>query len=157
VAKLHRKGSSEPTESIGSDVASFPEILKEFWQENINLPTNNYAYTAYGDHCFLVPRELPSLDGLKVSRPGLFLGEFKTKRFEPSQALIMSLTKEQVQNTISFERGDREISIYLRGQTFSVEKQNGWVGVFMDSYPLGWGKVSNGVLKNHYPKAWRLI
>ncbi len=157
VAKLHRKGSSEPKENIGSGLASFPEILKEFWQENIKLPTDNYTYTAYGDHCFLVPRELPSLDGLKVSRPGLFLGEFKTKRFEPSQALIMALTKEQIQNTISFERGDREISIYLRGQTFPVEGKSGWVGVFMDRFPLGWGKVSNGVLKNHYPKAWRLI
>ena len=31
-----------------------------------------------------------------------------------------------------------------------------WALVLVDGYPLGWGKLSNGVLKNKYLPGWRL-
>ena len=34
---------------------------------------------------------------------------------------------------------------------------DGWCCVTVDGWPLGGGKVSGGRVKNHYPKALRLL
>jgi len=44
---------------------------------------------------------------------------------------------------------------YLRGEVVSCKQQKGWTLVLYQGQPLGWGKASNGVLKNHYPKGIR--
>ena len=52
---------------------------------------------------------------------------------------------------------------YLKGETiiFDADEiagiRNGWVLVAVDSYPLGWGKINNGQLKNRYHSGWRLF
>uniref|UniRef100_UPI0029301255 RsmF rRNA methyltransferase first C-terminal domain-containing protein n=1 Tax=Enterococcus faecium TaxID=1352 RepID=UPI0029301255 len=43
------------------------------------------------DHLWEVPELAPSLDGLKVVRTGLHLGDFKKNRFEPSYALALAI------------------------------------------------------------------
>ena len=35
-------------------------------------------------------------------------------------------------------------------------KAKGWYLVCVDGYPLGWGKLANGTLKNKYLPGWRL-
>lgn len=49
---------------------------------------------------------------------------------------------------------------YLKGETIDVEdlipaKAKGWHLVCTDGFPLGWGKVTNGTLKNKYLPGWR--
>ena len=36
-----------------------------------------------------------------------------------------------------------------------AEGEKGWYLVTVDGYSLGWGKLSGGILKNHYPKGLR--
>ena len=50
-----------------------------------------------------------------------------------------------------------EAAAYLKGQTFSAEGEKGWYLICVDEFALGWGKVSNGTLKNKYPSGWRLV
>lgn len=157
IAKIARKGLKAEKNIPKEASRELPELFLEFCEENLLLDISQYNFSAYGNHLFLTAKTLPSLDGLKVSRPGWFIGELKVKRFEPSQALIMALKKEQVVNQMSFSLQDHELYSYLRGQTIKVDKQNGWRGIFLDEFPLGWGKVSNLMLKNHYPKGWRMI
>lgn len=157
IAKIARKGLKTEKNFLYKASRELPELFLEFCDENLLLDISQYNLNAYGNHLFLTAKSLPSLDGLKVSRPGWFIGELKVKRFEPSQALIMALKKEQVVNQLSFSLQDQELYSFLRGQTIKVDKQNGWRGVFLDEFPLGWGKVSNLMLKNHYPKGWRMI
>jgi NOL1/NOP2/fmu family ribosome biogenesis protein len=33
----------------------------------------------------------------------------------------------------------------------------GWTIVTVDGFPLGWGKLVQGQLKNHYPKGLRWV
>ena len=33
----------------------------------------------------------------------------------------------------------------------------GWVLVCLDDFPLGWGKINNGTLKNKYYAGWRMV
>ena len=49
---------------------------------------------------------------------------------------------------------------YLKGETIDVDdivsrKAKGWQLVLVDGYPLGWGKLANGTLKNMYLPGWR--
>ena len=41
------------------------------------------------------------------------------------------------------------------GNTVECDKK-GWSAVTVNGYPIGWGKASNGILKNHFPKYLRL-
>ena len=95
------------------------------------------------------------LRGLKVLRSGLFVGEFKKNRFEPAHSLAMALKPSDVKNTIDFANDSDEIRAYLRGESIGTGQSRGWVLVSVEGVSLGWGKESNGILKNKYPKGLR--
>ena len=61
--------------------------------------------------------------------------------------------KEDVKRT--FELEDSQVISYLKGETIACDNISGWTLVCYRGYPLGWGKVSGGTLKNHYPKGLR--
>lgn len=93
--------------------------------------------------------------GLKVLRSGLFVGEFKKNRFEPAHSLAMALKPSDVKYTLDFANDSDEIRAYLRGESIGTGQSRGWVLVSVDGVSLGWGKESNGTLKNKYPKGLR--
>ena len=107
-----------------------------------------------------MPEGLPPLNGIRFLRTGLLLGELKKKRFEPSQALAMNLKKDEYLYTIDFPVSDERVVKYLKGDTLDVEhltspKEKGWYLVCVDGYPLGFGKLTNQMLKNKYLPGWR--
>lgn len=95
------------------------------------------------------------LRGLKVLRSGLFIGEFKKNRFEPAHSLAMALKPSDVKYTLDFANDSDEIRAYMRGESIGTGQSRGWVLVSVDGVSLGWGKESNGTLKNKYPKGLR--
>ena len=80
----------------------------------------------------------------------------KKNRFEPSHALSHYLKMEDVKNVENFSIQDNKILDYLRGNTIETGKSRGRVLVCVEGRGLGWGKESNGILKNHYPKGLRI-
>lgn len=101
-----------------------------------------------------------SLDGLRVPRAGLHLGEFKKGRFQPAHALAMAITLSDAAQVWLLKEGSPELAAYLHGDTLTIpERYHGWCLVTIDckgdGFPLGWGKASNGQLKNHLPKGLR--
>ena len=34
---------------------------------------------------------------------------------------------------------------------------SGWCVIAVDGMPVGWGKASGGIVKNHYPKRLRIL
>ncbi len=126
----------------------------------------------FGEELSLLPDGLSAaqLAGLKVMRPGLHLGTFRKNRFEPSHALALALTYDEVIN--SFELSGEQALRYLRGETIPLEPADeaasaagsgsdrplkGWVLVTYRGVSLGWGKAAGGILKNHYPKGLRRL
>ena len=98
--------------------------------------------------------------GVRYLRTGLLLGSIAKNRFEPSQALAMNLRKEEYPRCIDLELSDSRTVKYLKGETLDVSdlaqpKAKGWHLVCVDGYPLGWGKLSGGILKNKYYAGWR--
>lgn len=109
---------------------------------------------------YLVPELPEKLQGIHFLRNGLYMGDLKKDRFEPSQQLAMMLKGNDYAGVLSLKSEDVRVEKYLHGETLLVEAgestiAKGWILVCVDGFPLGWGKLVNGVLKNKYASGWR--
>ena len=115
-----------------------------------------------GDNLYYLPEPEYDGRGLHFLRNGLFMGEFKKKRFEPSQPFALALRAQDFDQVLDFPADDERLQRYLRGETLDVsdlingeKKRKGWQLVMAAGYPLGFGKLVNNNLKNKYPAGWR--
>lgn len=113
------------------------------------------------DKVYYLPPESRRFRGLTFLRNGLFLGELKKNRFEPSQPLALAFLKDEVEASISLPVSDERLTRYLKGETLTIHPkeathEKGWHLLCADGYPLGFGKLVNQVLKNKYPAGWRV-
>ncbi len=136
---------------VGKELRDYKEFEKKFL--NIELKGDFYIK---GENLYLLPENCPDTKKLKVLRTGLHLGLLKKNRFEPSHAFSHYLTIDDVKNIENLSIDDERSKEYLRGNTIKTDKSRGWVLVAIEGIPLGWGKESNGILKNHYPKGLRI-
>ena len=144
----------------GKGKKKLPEELEEFLND-VKKEIRTDLLDIHGERVYVMPAGLPNLKGLRFLRTGLLLGELKKKRFEPSQAFAMTLKKDDYEKIVDLPLEDDRVSRYLKGETLDVDdlvetKAKGWYLVCVDGYPLGWGKLANGTLKNKYLPGWRL-
>ena len=109
------------------------KVYRQFEKEFLNTELD-CEFCLFGEQLYLKPKCI-DVDKIKVVRNGLNLGIYRKNRFEPSYALCLALKKENFKNTVDFEC---------------------LCAVTVNGYPIGWGKASNGILKNHFPKYLRL-
>lgn len=124
------------------------EDFLKFAKDNLNCDFFG-NYINFGDKLYLLPESI-DIDKIKVQSAGLFLGTLKKGRFEPSHALCLSLSKNDFKRIYELEDAEK----YFGGETFPCD-ENGWTGVIYNGFPIGWGKASCGILKNHFPKYLR--
>ena len=160
VNKVMPLGGFEP-ELSKKDAADLKEMYK-FFDETFSEESDFKEYikerkiTRFKDRVYLLPKECPKLDGLKVLRPGLHLGTILKNRFEPGHALAKCLSCYDVKRACILEPDGDEAKKYIAGETFNFDGNlPGWYVVFAGIYPLGWGKLTNSIMKNHYPKGLR--
>ena len=164
-AVLCRDADSEP---MGGKVtvASVPKLPAEtesFFQfletEGIHYSFDKKRLLVQNGYVQYIPEGMPELKGLHIMRSGWFLGELKKKRFEPSGAFARGLTPDVCDKVIAYPGDSEEVVRYLKCETLQVDPnlKNGWYLICVDEFALGWGKVSNGTLKNKYPSGWRLV
>lgn len=138
------------------------EEYRQFCQETFikgELPflqRQETAYIKFGDNIYLVSARMPSVKGLKVLRPGLHIGTLKKNRFEPSHALALALSPEDVKYVRNLDSKENTVMAYLNGQTFPAEGEKGWYLICVDGFSIGWGKLAGGIMKNHYPRGLRI-
>ena len=138
---------------------ALPALLEEFMKD-CTYPINGNDIEIQEDRVYLMPEGIKGIKGLRFLRSGLLLGTLTKDRFEPSQAFAMVLKKEQYKATIDLASIDHRVIRYLKGETIEVDdlplkRQKGWQLVCVDGYPLGWGKLVNGSLRNKYLPGWR--
>lgn len=124
---------------------------KEFEREFLKKPLCG-EFLTFGKNICLVPAELFSLDGLRVLRAGLLLGENAGKRFEPAHALAMGADRNNLTKIADMD--DEQILRYLHGEELPPRDLQGWCVAAYHGYPIGLAKDA-GALKNHYPKGLR--
>lgn len=161
---LRGRGRAEAPPSTGVSL----EPLEAFSGELLRSePFALGRLVCYGDHAYASPAGLPELHGLKVVRPGWYIGALHRGRFEPSHALAMGLRLREAKRALSLASRDERALRYLKGETLEVAESEilrdpqetkaakGYCLVCIDDHPVGWGKWLDGMLKNEYPPGWR--
>lgn len=159
IALLHKKGESVQTTEKPRKEKALPALLQEFMKD-CTYPINGNDIEIQEDRVYLMPEGIKGIRGLRFLRSGLLLGTLTKDRFEPSQAFAMVLKKEQYRAVIDLPAMDHRVIRYLKGETIEVDdlplkRQKGWQLVCVDGFPLGWGKLVNGSLRNKYLPGWR--
>ena len=136
-----------------------PIELEEFLEE-IEVPFDKTAVTIMGEKAYLLPEGTENIKGLRMMRNGLFIGELKKNRFEPSQAFAMSLKCGDYSTVANLKCGDVTVIKYLKGETTEISEADLRGGgknvlVAVDGYPLGWGRLNGLTVKNRYLPGWR--
>ena len=140
----------------GINAKEVKEFL-QFWQETLKtdiLKDADDRLLKFGEQLYLMPKDMPSINKLKVLRAGLHLGTLKKNRFEPSHALALALKREDVKRSMELESGENAAA-YLGGMTLNHDGEKGWYLITYKGYSIGWGKLAGQVMKNHYPKGLR--
>ena len=141
---------------IKKELLPFYEFLEKegiSWQPDAERLSLKNGYLQY------LPDQVPDLSGLYIMRCGWYLGELKKNRFEPSGAFARALDPDACDKVLNFAADDEQLIRYLKCETLSVDPdlKAGWYLVCVDHFPLGFGKISKGSMKNKYPAGWRLV
>lgn len=136
-------------------LAALKEFTEAVLSEEMEEFILNGKLMLFGEQLYKLPKETPDLQGLKVLRAGLHIGTFKKNRFEPSHALALFLGKEDVTQVWNLDIAQKDTPAYFWGETITTVGGDGYCLVCVDGYSAGWGKISRGILKNHYPKGLR--
>lgn len=173
MALLHKKsGTQQQVQQTVSQSSIWWEKCKGLNKEqkaaaedffsHINIAYDGKRIDVRGDNLYYLPAPKYDGRGLHFLRNGLFMGEFKKKRFEPSQPFALALHAQDFDQVLDFPADDERLSRYLRGETLDVsdliageKKRKGWQLVMVAGHPLGFGKLVNNNLKNKYPAGWR--
>ena len=173
MALLHKKsGAQQQVQQTVSQSSIWWEKCKGLNKEqkaaaedffsHVNIAYDEKRIDVRGDNLYYLPAPKYDGRGLHFLRNGLFMGEFKKKRFEPSQPFALALHAQNFDQVLDFPADDERLSRYLRGETLDVsdliageKKRKGWQLVMVAGHPLGFGKLVNNNLKNKYPAGWR--
>lgn len=99
---------------------------------------------------YLLPEKF-NFKNLKVIRGGVKLGTNEKYGFDFDHALSHYLTSFPYQ----IELNQEQAKLYLSGNSFHVDSQDGIVLLSYLNNPLGFGKITKGRLNNKYPKGLR--
>ncbi len=144
---------------VKEKIKKVPDEIVEFFK-NVDWDMDWNRLESYSEKVYYMPQGIPNVKGIRFLRTGLYLGDLKKNRFEPSQSLAMCLKREEYKKCVRISVDDERVIKYLKGETIEVDdlvsqKEKGWFLVLVDDYPLGWGKLANGTLKNKYLPGWR--
>lgn len=153
----------------------FVAILKKAGEEPLSVPEQSGIYDDYHtldefhahsfsfrikEQHYLVPDIMPELKRLKLFRNGLLYESDLGKRIEPEHALSHALDpyRQSLYPVLNLSAKDPRAEAYLHGLQICSDEQlsgKGWCLVACDGAVLGFGKLVNGQIKNHYPKGLR--
>ena len=136
--------------SPAQSLAAWQEFAKEYFPALADRPA-----VVHGGGV-LLPVPFPQTN-LHVLRAGVFVGSVQKGRFVPEHHLFTAFGA-QCTNCEQLTLDDPRTVEYLSGREVEAcTAADGWCCVTVDGWPLGGGKVSGGRVKNHYPKALRLL
>lgn len=148
---------------LAADVRKY---LEEFFKETGIFTLGGQPFDwnrieVRADKVYYLPPVSCNFRGITFLRNGLYLGDLKKNRFEPSQPLALALQKGEAEAVISLPVDDPRIERYLKGETLIIQPEEaahakGWHLLCVEGFPLGFGKLVGQTLKNKYPAGWRV-
>lgn len=130
------------------------KLWQDFVKQHLTVDLTGILQT-FGANLYLLPEGLPDLGKLKIARNGLHLGTFKKNRFEPSFALGLALSPDEVKQVVALN--EEQFKVYVSGNILKLEEPtpNGWHLVTINGNGIGFAKISGNIVKNHFPKGLR--
>ena len=139
-------GEATPAQSL----AAWQEFARQYFPALAERPAVVHGGSV------LLPVPFPQT-GLHVLRAGVFVGSVQKGRFVPEHHLFTAFGA-LCTNREALTLADPRVTEYLSGREIAADTAaDGWCCVTVDGCPMGGGKVSGGRVKNHYPKALRLL
>lgn len=138
------------------------EFVAAFLEEQ-NLTEYLGSLDLRGDRVFYVPECMKASEetgGVRFLRNGLYLGEIKKDRFEPSQAFAMAIRPEKSAAILNFGFRDERVMRYLRGETLDVEDllaEGQFGGICEVSKEKDFASGGQERLFSGVPNGWRLV
>ena len=144
-------------------VAPPPRQARKLWEtfsretfaEN---PVPDAPLTLRGDNLYALPGGLPDLTGIQTLRTGLWLGTLRKNRL----VALTQLSRWRLPQKNWAERAlwilppnASELTRYLQGDVLDAPGEDGWLLITVSGFALGWGRRSQGTVKNFYPKGLR--
>ena len=141
------------SDSLPEDAVSFLQLIERDFSDGY--------FKIINDKIYFLNNNIEIHKSIRYLRTGLYIGLLKRNRFEPSQALAMNLKAYEFASSIDLNVADIRTIKYLKGETIDVSdcpvtNLKGWQLVCVEGYPLGFGKLANGTLKNKYYQGWRM-
>lgn len=158
------KDKNNEVNTLGNDYTFSKEKLSDeaiSFIKDIDYDFDMNRFDVQNNRVFYIPYNMPNVRGLRILRCGLYIGDMKKNRFEPSQSLAMFLKEQQFKNTLCLGVDDNRVIKYLKGETILLEDEelhttkDGICLICVDKYPLGFGKINKGSVKNKYLPGWR--
>ncbi|MCP0887716.1 RsmF rRNA methyltransferase first C-terminal domain-containing protein [Ligilactobacillus sp. WILCCON 0076] len=151
--KKKKKRSKKRTVSLTKEqLILWQEFNQNMMKKFTILPEDLYLS---GDYLYYYNRNWPDISQMKFMRPGLMLGIFKKKRFEPSYTLALALHPSETNNVLQLSMAQWQE--YVLGNVIQLDEQipNGWYLLVCEEKAFGFGKVVNKTVKNFFPKGLR--
>lgn len=160
VALLHRREETQAevtwSPMLPPIADAHGEQAKALYRECFtDQPTGRFA--VYGGQVRLLPPDLPDMAGLPIIAAGFAVAELCKNRLEPCHAAFMAAKAADCRRCVDLSVDDPRLVDFLRGAQISADGVKGWTAVAVEGITVGFGKASNGVLKNRYPKGLRLL
>ena len=133
-----------------SENSLFFDFYEQHFSDN---PKNVYENKGI---IYLLPDIYPQTKGLKILKAGVKAGECLKNRFLPAHELYMSKSSKEIKSVENIPLNDNRIYDFLHGLEIDCDL-SGYTAVAVDGMITGFGKASNGKLKNHYPKGLRIL
>ncbi|MDO5156342.1 MAG: RsmB/NOP family class I SAM-dependent RNA methyltransferase [Eubacteriales bacterium] len=165
VAMVQKREDNVLNANVAPYVFSKEKLSKEAEEfiTSLRYPFDLKRMDVQKERVYYIPEQMPFVKGLRILRCGLYMGDMKKNRFEPSQSLAMFLKKEHFPNVLDLSVEDDRVIKYLKGETISLTSEeedvlkDGICLICVDGFSLGFGKLNRGTMKNKYLPGWRYM
>jgi NOL1/NOP2/sun family putative RNA methylase len=105
---------------------------------------------------YLMPELPDDFPNLKILRAGLYMGELKKNRFEPSQSFAVSVYGNGFKNSFSMDETDPRLFAYFKGESIKLSDEeeallrDGMILIKVRDFAVGFGKKTKEVIRSRY-------